>query len=139
AAMVVGFLAYGLSLSLFVVALRHLGTARTGAYFSVAPFFGALLALATGEPLTLPLLVAGALMAVGIWLHLGERHAHEHTHLSVEHQHDHVHDEHHQHEHGHPVEPGTEHSHSHRHQTATHLHPHFPDAHHRHPHDTHSH
>lgn len=139
AAMVVGFLAYGLSLSLFVVALRHLGTARTGAYFSVAPFFGALLALAMGEPLTLPLLVAGALMAVGIWLHLGERHAHEHTHLSVEHQHAHVHDEHHQHEHGHPVEPGTEHSHSHRHQAATHLHPHFPDAHHRHPHDTHSH
>jgi drug/metabolite transporter (DMT)-like permease len=47
--MVVGFLAYGVSLALFVVALRHLGTARTGAYFSVAPFFGALLAVSMGR------------------------------------------------------------------------------------------
>ena len=45
-AALVGFFSYGTSLTLFVVALRHLGTARTGAYFSVAPFFGALMALA---------------------------------------------------------------------------------------------
>lgn len=63
--MVVGFLAYGVSLALFVVGLRHLGTARTRAYFSVAPFFGALLALLMGEPVTAPLLLAGALMALG--------------------------------------------------------------------------
>ncbi|MND07304.1 hypothetical protein D3C83_291930 [compost metagenome] len=41
AAGLLGFLGYGISLTLFIVALRHLGTARTGAYFSVAPFFGA--------------------------------------------------------------------------------------------------
>lgn len=38
---IVGFCGYGLSLVLFVLGLRHLGTARTGAYFSVAPFVGA--------------------------------------------------------------------------------------------------
>ncbi|OQS08142.1 EamA family transporter [Chromobacterium violaceum] len=133
-AMVVGFLAYGVSLALFVVALRHLGTARTGAYFSVAPFFGALLALAMGEPITLPLLLAGGLMAVGIWLHLTERHEHEHTHEALEHEHEHVHDEHHQHDHDYPVAPGTKHRHQHRHNVLTHSHPHFPDSHHRHKH-----
>lgn len=134
-AMVVGFLAYGVSLTLFVVGLRHLGTARTGAYFSVAPFFGAVLALAMGESITLPLLIAGGLMAIGIRLHLTERHAHEHTHEMMEHEHEHVHDEHHQHEHGYAVAPGIEHSHRHRHEVLTHAHPHFPDSHHRHTHN----
>ena len=50
AAMVVGLFAYGVSLVLFVVALRHLGTARAGAYFSVAPFFGAARGVALGDP-----------------------------------------------------------------------------------------
>ena len=134
AAMLVGFLAYGVSLTLFVMGLRHLGTARTGAYFSIAPFFGAVLALAMGEPLTLPLLVAGALMAVGIWLHLTERHVHTHTHEAMEHRHEHVHDAHHQHEHDFPVAPGTRHSHQHRHTAIVHAHAHFPDMHHRHRH-----
>lgn len=133
-ALLVGLLAYGISLALFVVGLRHLGTARTGAYFSVAPFFGAVLALLMGEPITLPLLVAGACMAVGIWLHLTERHAHQHTHEEIEHDHPHLHDAHHLHEHDHFVAPGTRHSHPHRHHALTHIHGHFPDAHHRHKH-----
>ncbi|WP_269499745.1 DMT family transporter [Castellaniella sp. S9] len=133
-AMVVGLLAYGVSLALFVVSLRHLGTARTGAYFSVAPFFGAVLAIALGESVTVPLLVAGALMAVGIWLHLTERHSHSHTHEALEHEHRHTHDEHHQHSHDVPVAPGTAHNHWHRHEPLTHAHEHFPDAHHRHKH-----
>ena len=137
-AAVVGFLSYGASLTLFVVALRHLGTARTGAYFSVAPFFGALLALTLlDEPLTMNLLLGGALMAVGIVLHLTERHLHEHTHETLEHEHEHVHgadDPHHDHEHDGPVQPGTRHTHPHRHAPITHAHPHFPDAHHRHIH-----
>ena len=133
-AMVVGFLAYGVSLALFVVALRHLGTARTGAYFSVAPFFGALLAVSMGEAITLPLLLAGGLMIIGIWLHLTEAHAHEHTHDMLLHEHEHVHDEHHQHPHGYHVEPGTKHSHRHIHEVMTHSHAHFPDMHHRHQH-----
>ncbi|MGH8610400.1 MAG: DMT family transporter [Gammaproteobacteria bacterium] len=131
-AMVVGFLAYGVSLALFVVGLRHLGTARTSAYFSIAPFFGAILALLFGETLTPQLLIAGALMALGISLHLTERHEHEHTHEALEHEHKHVGDEHHQHDHD--EQPGTQHSHRHRHQPLTHSHPHFPDVHHRHDH-----
>ncbi len=133
-ALVVGFFSYGVSLALFVVSLRHLGTARTGAYFSVAPFFGAVLAIALGEPVTAPLLLAGTLMALGIWLHLTERHSHVHTHEMLEHEHEHTHDEHHQHLHDEPVPPGTVHRHRHRHEPITHEHEHFPDAHHRHEH-----
>ncbi|MEJ5060736.1 MULTISPECIES: DMT family transporter [unclassified Pseudomonas] len=133
-ALVVGFLAYGVSLALFVIGLRHLGTARTGAYFSVAPFLGTLLAVAMGDPVSLPLLIAGSLMALGVWLHLTERHEHEHRHEAMQHEHEHVHDEHHQHEHDEPVALGTKHQHWHRHEPMTHSHPHFPDAHHRHDH-----
>ena len=130
-----GFLSYGASLALFVVALRSLGTARTGAYFSVAPFFGAALSLLLlGEPLSGRLLVTAALMALGVWLHLSERHAHVHHHEALEHTHEHVHDEHHQHEHDEAVPPGTRHSHRHRHDPVTHTHEHYPDAHHRHTH-----
>jgi drug/metabolite transporter (DMT)-like permease len=126
----VGFVAYGLSLALFVVAMRHLGTARTGAYFSMAPFFGAVLALAAGESLTLRLACAGTLMGFGIWLHLTEHHAHEHEHEPMEHSHEHAHDEHHQHSHQVAVPPGVTHTHTHRHEPMVHVHHHFPDAHH---------
>ncbi len=134
AAMLVGLLAYGVSLSLFVVALRHLGSARTGAYFSVAPFFGALLAVLMGDALSLPLAGAAALMGLGVWLHLSERHEHVHTHEVMEHEHEHVHDEHHQHEHEPPVPAGLRHTHMHRHAALTHGHAHVPDVHHRHEH-----
>ena len=133
-AMVVGFFAYGVSLALFVVGLRHLGTARTAAYFSIAPFFGAALAIAMGEPVTLPLLLAGGLMALGVWLHLTEQHEHEHTHEVLEHSHAHVHDEHHQHSHESADSSGTPHTHRHRHQPLSHTHAHFPDVNHRHSH-----
>lgn len=129
-AMVVGLLSYGVSLVLFVIGMRHLGTARTGAYFSIAPFFGAILALLSGEAVTVPLLVAGALMALGIWLHLTERHEHEHAHETMEHSHEHVHDEHHQHSHEVLIAPDAKHTHLHRHEPMVHVHAHFPDAHH---------
>lgn len=130
---VVGFLGVGVSLVMFMLALRHLGTARTGAYFSLAPFIGALLAIALfREPMTLQLLVAGLLMGIGLWLHLAERHEHDHSHDAEEHEHAHVHDAHHQHAHDGPVtEP---HSHWHRHEPMRHAHPHYPDVHHRHSH-----
>jgi len=100
AALIVGFFAYGVSLALFIIGMRDVGTARAGAYFSIAPFFGAVLAVVLGDPLTWQLLAAGALMALGVWLHLTERHAHEHTHQPVTHTHWHTHDdEHHSHEH----------------------------------------
>jgi drug/metabolite transporter (DMT)-like permease len=135
AAMVIGFLGYGLSLVLFVLGLRHLGAARTGAYFSLAPFIGALLAiLLLGEPLSVRLLGAGILMGVGLWLHLSERHEHEHLHEPLEHEHRHVHDEHHQHSHGPEAPRGEPHSHLHRHERLVHRHPHYPDLHHQHGH-----
>ncbi len=133
-AMLLGLLAYGVSLSLFVVSLRHLGTARSGAYFSVAPFFGALLALLLGEPLSLPLVAAGVLMAAGVWLHLTEHHVHEHLHEALTHEHSHMHDAHHKHAHDEPLSDDTPHTHQHRHGSLQHQHAHFPDAHHRHGH-----
>jgi drug/metabolite transporter (DMT)-like permease len=130
-----GFLSYGISLVLFVIALRHLGTARTGAYFSTAPFVGALLSvLLLGDALGLMIMVAALLMGVGVWLHMTERHVHEHRHEALEHEHEHEHDAHHQHAHEQPVTPRTRHSHRHRHEVLTHSHPHYPDAHHRHKH-----
>lgn len=134
ASLLLGLFSYGVSLTLFVVGLRHLGTARTSAYFTTAPFFGAVLAVFMGDAITVPLLAAGALMAAGVWLHLSEYHEHEHTHEALVHDHTHVHDEHHQHDHDFPVAPGTRHRHPHRHEPLTHTHPHFPDAHHRHDH-----
>jgi len=135
AAMGVGLLAYGVSLVLFIVAMRHVGTARAGAYFSIAPFFGAVLALVLGETITIPLAVAALLMAFGVWLHLTERHEHEHTHEAVTHDHWHRHDDgHHDHEHDEPVAPGVRHRHSHTHEAVTHRHEHYPDSHHRHRH-----
>lgn len=133
AALVVGFFANGVSLVLFIVAMRHVGTARAGAYFSIAPFFGALLAVALGDALTWPLALAGVLMAVGVWLHLTEDHRHSHRHEPLTHAHAHTHDDHHQH-HGDPVPVGTRHSHPHTHEPTEHTHPHYPDAHHRHQH-----
>jgi drug/metabolite transporter (DMT)-like permease len=135
AAAVVGFGGYGVSLVLFVTALRHIGTARTGAYFSVAPFFGGLLGvILLREELTARLAAAGALMAVGVWLHLTERHEHGHEHEGLAHEHRHVHDEHHQHAHDGTEAPGEPHSHWHVHTGLRHAHAHFPDIHHRHPH-----
>lgn len=136
AAMIVGLFAYGISLVLFIVAMRHVGTARAGAYYSIAPFFGAVLAIALGDPISWPALVAGALMGVGVWLHLTERHEHSHTHEPITHEHRHTHDEHHQHAHepGEIVDVGGWHSHVHTHDPVTHSHEHYPDSHHRHSH-----
>ena len=130
-----GFLGYGVSLTLFVLALRHVGTARTGAYFSLAPFIGAGVALVllheSPGGLFWP---ATALMAIGLWLHLVERHQHTHIHTSLAHQHRHTHDAHHQHAHDFPWDKREPHSHFHQHEALTHSHPHYPDLHHRHRH-----
>ncbi|MFE4727389.1 EamA family transporter [Microbacterium sp. NPDC056736] len=132
-AMAVGVISYGISLVLFIVALRHLGTARAGAYFSIAPFVGAAIALGFGAPLTWQLGAAALLMGIGVWLHLTERHDHIHTHEPIEHSHWHTHEDgHHEHAHEPPVPVGTSHRHAHVHEAVTHSHPHYPDAHHQH-------
>ena len=132
---VVGFCGYGLSLVLFVLALRHLGTARTGAYFSAAPFVGALISLAMlGDIPGAMFWIAAVLMSEGIWLHLSESHDHEHEHAAIEHAHQHRHDAHHQHHHNFDWDGGEPHAHAHQHAPARHAHPHYPDIHHRHDH-----
>lgn len=131
----IGFSGYGLSLVFFVLALRYLGTARTGAYFSAAPFVGAALSLLMlDERPELLFWLAAALMVAGIWLHLTEKHVHPHTHERTSHAHAHRHDEHHRHEHDFPWDGTEPHTHAHVHEPLTHSHPHFPDIHHRHRH-----
>src|SRR3569832_945378 len=126
--MLVGFFGYGVSLVLFVLALRDVGSARAGAYFSVAPFFGAVVAIAVqGEAIEWQFLVAGVLMAFGVWLHLTERHVHSHAHESLDHTHSHVHDEHHDHPHDFDWDGNEPHTHRHVHAPMTHAHPHYPD------------
>ena len=135
AAAVVGFLGYGTSLVVFIRALRHLGTSRTGAYFSTAPFLGAVAGvIGLREPVSSGLVIGATLMAAGVWLHLTERHVHEHVHETITHEHAHRHDEHHQHDHpgdSPAIEP---HTHGHTHWGLHHHHPHYPDLHHRHGH-----
>jgi len=137
-AAVLGFLSYGVSLVFFVLALRRLGTARTGAYFSTAPFVGAIVSLIVWrDPITIGLFFGGALMAIGVWLHVTDVHEHVHSHLAMDHAHPHVHDEHHQHVHGPEDPPVTDphpHTHLHHHEPLVHSHAHYPDIHHRHDH-----
>ena len=131
----IGFAGYGVSLVLFVVALRTLGAARTGAYFSVAPLFGVLISLAIWP--TAPgwlFWISAVLMGLGVWLHLSERHAHAHTHEPLLHSHMHQHDAHHQHAHDGALDDQASHAHLHAHEVLTHTHAHYPDIHHRHPH-----
>jgi drug/metabolite transporter (DMT)-like permease len=134
-AALVGLLSYGVSLVLFVLALRDLGAGRTSAYFSTAPFVGALIGvLWLGERVTVRLGVSAGLMMIGVWLHLSERHEHEHVHEPLEHDHRHQHDEHHRHDHDTSAPPDEPHSHRHTHERLLHSHPHYPDIHHRHGH-----
>ncbi|WP_371867638.1 DMT family transporter [Duganella guangzhouensis] len=131
----IGFCGYGLSLVMFVLALRHLGTARTGAYFSAAPFVGAVISLLMlGEQPQSAFWLAAALMGAGIWLHLTESHAHEHQHEVMDHSHAHTHDAHHQHAHDFDWDGAEPHVHAHHHAALTHAHKHYPDIHHQHKH-----
>lgn len=130
----VGALGYGLSLRFYLLAQRSFGAARTGSVFAFAPFVGALAALALGERgATVALAAGGALMLVGVVLHLAENHGHAHTHEALDHEHAHTHGDGH-HDHAHPLMPAGPHSHWHHHAAGTHSHVHAPDAHHRHRH-----
>lgn len=133
----IGFFGYGVSLAMFVLALRHIGAARTGAYFSLAPFFGAIAAISMlREPLTGSFSTAALLMAAGVWCHISESHEHEHEHGHLLHEHAHTHDDmHHEHEHeGEGAEANGAHSHAHTHRPGVHSHFHYPDLHHEHGH-----
>jgi len=135
ASLFLGLAGYGVSLVLFVLSLRGLGASRTGAYFASAPFIGGVFALIVlREPFSASILMGGALMLIGVILHLTEDHRHEHEHKSMTHTHSHVHDEHHQHQHDVPVAGTNSHTHEHTHAPLRHHHAHFPDIHHQHTH-----
>jgi drug/metabolite transporter (DMT)-like permease len=131
----VGVAGYGLSLRFYLLAQRNIGSARTASIFASAPFVAALSAVALGQHVSGPIpLLAGAMLLVGLLLHLGERHVHVHRHQELVHEHAHRHDDgHHDHVHEPPIEG--EHSHRHAHPSIEHEHPHLPDLHHGHRHD----
>ncbi|MBT1074025.1 DMT family transporter [Geobacter grbiciae] len=132
--LLIGAMSYGMSLVLFVEALRRIGSARTSTLFAIGPFIGTFLSvLILGERPPATYWVAASLMLAGIALLQREMHGHPHTHEELSHSHKHLHDEHHQHEHaeGEGTEP---HDHPHLHEPLTHSHVHWPDIHHRHSH-----
>ena len=136
AALVVGALGYGVSITQWVKGARELGAARGQLIFAAAPFIGAVLAwTALGDPITSLQVLAVALAAAGVGLSIESSHEHEHRHVEQVHEHEHRHDDGHP---DHPYPPGVSaqavHSHAHRHPARTHDHPHVPELHHRHTH-----
>ena len=132
--LVIGATGYGLSLRFYLLAQRAFGAARTGSVFAFAPFIGAALAIVLGDRGGSWIMVAGgALMLLGVMLHLAESHGHAHEHAAMSHEHAHRHDDGH-HNHTHDVMPSGAHSHWHVHEPLAHSHPHVPDAHHQHVH-----
>lgn len=132
--LLIGAFSFGLSLVLFIEALRLIGASRTSTYFAIGPFIGMLLSvlLLREHPTNLQW-IASVIMAAGLLIVYKERHSHIHTHPPITHKHPHIHDEHHQH--NHTSQEGPEpHEHTHTHKALTHEHVHWPDIHHRHKH-----
>lgn len=134
-ALLLGAFSYGISLVLYIRALRDLGSFRTGAFFSFSPFVGALLSIVgLGEWIGWVMLPSAVLMAVGVWMVVTERHSHIHIHGQIVHSHSHTHDDlHHNHEHEEEIKG--KHTHEHTHERTEHEHQHKPDLHHRHEHE----
>lgn len=135
-AMVLGCFSYGLSIVLFILAMRGLGAARTSAFFGTAPFVGSLLSIILFRESPGVLFITSLpVMALGTVLLLIERHEHPHLHKSLQHEHRHRHDEHHDHHYAGEVALADGfHSHVHTHDMYEHSHSHTPDLHHRHDH-----
>lgn len=133
-ALLLGFVAYGLSIYFYIIAQRELGAARTSAYYAVAPFIGVLMAVIIfGQQLTASFIIALVIMIIGAYLAGVEHHRHSHVHEEITHEHRHSHtDSHHLHVHDHAV--AGEHSHVHTHEKIEHVHKHTPDMHHTHAH-----
>lgn len=135
-AMLLGCLSYGLSIVLFIHAMRGLGAARTSALFGISPLAGMLLSFVIFREFpTWMFLIALPLMAVGTLLLLNEEHEHHHIHEMTIHEHAHSHDDDH-HAHAHEGLNRKKHSHIHKHDELIHQHDHMPDLHHRHIHPT---
>jgi uncharacterized membrane protein len=135
-ALLLGSLSYGVSLVFFIKALKGLGSSRTGAFFSFAPFIGAIASLIIlREWIGWVMFPAAGFMIIGVWLIGSERHSHIHLHKTVTHTHSHNHSDMH-HLHGHSGTLHEPHTHEHNHTEIIHSHVHWPDTHHRHEHKT---
>lgn len=134
AALAIGALGYGASITLWVKGARDLGAARGQVIFAAAPFIGAAVAwVFLGDAVTFAQLVAVPVAIVGVGLSLRSGHEHRHVHEPIVHEHEHRHDDgHHTHTHTPPVTG--RHTHRHEHAALVHAHPHVPDLHHRHAH-----
>lgn len=133
-ALILGFVAYGLSIFFYIKAQRELGAARTSAYYAAAPFIGVLISwLVFHEKITASFVIAFIVMVFGTYFAITEEHKHSHLHVETTHEHKHNHNDSH-HNHIHDVEVLGEHSHEHAHEEIEHKHSHTPDLHHRHLH-----
>lgn len=133
-ALILGFVAYGLSIYFYIKAQRELGAARTSAYYAAAPFIGVMISwLVFHETITTSFVIALIVMLIGTYFAITEKHRHSHLHLETTHEHKHNHDDGH-HNHKHDLDVLGEHSHEHTHEEIDHKHSHTPDLHHRHPH-----
>jgi len=133
-ALLLGFVAYGLSIFFYISAQRELGAARTSAYYAAAPFIGVLISwLVLQEGITESFLMALVIMLIGTYFAVSEDHKHTHNHIEETHEHKHNHDDSH-HNHSHYPELVVEHSHEHTHEEIEHKHTHLPELHHRHTH-----
>jgi drug/metabolite transporter (DMT)-like permease len=132
--LILGFVAYGLSIYFYIKAQRHLGAARTSAYYATAPFIGVLVSwIIFREGITVQFLIALVIMLAGSYFAISEVHYHKHYHEEVTHEHKHNHVDGH-HNHIHAPEFTGEHSHVHTHNAMEHDHTHTPDTHHHHTH-----
>ncbi len=77
-ALILGFFSYGMSLYFYISAQRHLGAARTSAYYALAPFAGALFSFVIlKETITLIFVIAFVIMSLGTYLAIKENNNHE--------------------------------------------------------------
>lgn len=132
--LLLGFVAYGLSIYFYIIAQRGLGAARTSAYYAVAPFIGVILSIIIfDQQITISFTVALVIMVLGAYFAAVENHKHIHIHEELTHEHRHDHnDSHHSHSHDYVIDG--EHSHIHTHEKTKHVHKHTPDMHHSHSH-----
>jgi drug/metabolite transporter (DMT)-like permease len=133
-ALLLGSFSYGISLVFFIKALEGLGSFRTGMFFSLAPFIGAVTSLILlQEWIGWVMFPAIMLTVAGVWLISTEDHEHLHLHEEEVHTHLHNHNDHH-HIHEHEEIVREPHIHEHQHLEGNHVHSHYPDTHHRHEH-----
>jgi drug/metabolite transporter (DMT)-like permease len=134
AALAIGALGYGASITQWVKGARDLGAARGQVIFATAPFIGALLSWTVlHESISLVQVLAVPLAAAGVVLSLRTSHEHAHRHSPVDHEHEHPHDDEH-HDHVHAEAAAERHTHRHHHDQVEHVHDHVPDLHHGHTH-----